>query len=113
MNDEELRKILHEVMEEIEESRSRVGGSRFGFLRKALIPGMIAASLGLAGCDGRGIGSNDDAGLDDAAISMDVGAGMDVEVDRTTMDSEVLPPYMAPPYDAEIDAGPQPVYKSP
>ena len=141
MSDQELRKLLHQAIEDMDAGRVSVRPPRRSVIRHLLAPPLIAASLGLAaGCDTRSVGASDDGGgRPDAAITHDgdvdagpvdlygviVEDGGPILVDAAYMapfDSGPEPPYMAPfdggtdagdEGDAEADSGATPLYMLP
>lgn len=74
MRDDELRKVLLDVMDELDAGRL-VAKRRAGFLRGAVFPAVAAAALGLAGCEAQSVGTARDgevAGFDeDARVTRD------------------------------------------
>lgn len=124
MSDRDMRQLLREVMADIEEGRVPKPRPRRSRLTPWLFPPLLAASLGLAACDDRSVGTSGDATVPTDAIT-DTGPTADAiyaapPVDAA-MDTGVSPPYMAPPFDAgpgpeygsPFDAGPEPDYASP
>ena len=111
MSDREMRELLHQVMADIDEGRVRRPTPRRRFrLAPWLAPPLLAASLGLAACDDTAVGSTTDATTVDAAV--DAGPAPDAAYMApfdAEVDTGVMPPYMAPPY----DGGPEPDYASP
>lgn len=65
MSDRELRKIVKEVIADIDSGRIRLPRPRWSRLKALLAPPVIAASLGMAamGCDDRAVGISDDGGV--------------------------------------------------
>lgn len=124
MSDFELRKILRDVMDDLDQGRLRL---RNRVARKALIPAVMAAGLGLglgmAGCDSDSVGSAQDAGPDvqiivdaaymapDVALDAVAPAYMGPIVDGGT--DALAPAYMGPEVDAEVDSGPNTLYMGP
>lgn len=114
MSDFEMRDLLRQVMADIE--AGRIPRKRpWRRLGPWLAPPLLAASLGLAACGQTPVGSDLDATVTtdavmdstppgDAAYMAPFDAAIDAEVD-----TGVMPPYMAPPF----DAGPEPDYASP
>lgn len=97
MSDFELRKILRDVMDDLDRGRLRL---RNRVTRGAVIPAVLAAGLGLgvAACDTNSVGSAQDARPDvynyvDAAYAVP-----DVALDA------VAPAYMGPIVDGGVDA---------
>lgn len=116
MSDLEMRKLLRQVMADIEAGR----GPRKRPWRRLgpwLAPPLLAASLGLAACGNTAVGTEQDATVTADAV-MDAAqrdaataaymAPFDAALDAEA-DTGVMPPYMAPPF----DAGPEPDYASP
>ncbi len=109
MSDRDMRELLHQVMADIEKGRVQRPRPRRRFrLGPWLAPPLLAASLGLAGCDDRSVGSATDATVVDAATDAGPDTAYMAPFDAA-MDTGVMPPYMAPPF----DAGPEPDYASP
>jgi hypothetical protein len=117
MSDFEMRKLLRQVMADIKARQAPRRRLLKGRLGPWLAPPLLAASLGLAGCGQMPVGSNSDATVATDAQSEDAAqaaymapfdAALDAEVDAE-VDTGVMPPYMAPPF----DAGPEPDYASP
>lgn len=127
MSDFELRKILRDVMDDLDQGRLRLRGR---VVRKALLPAVMAAGLGLgvAGCDTNSVGNIHDAGPDgqtivdaaymapDVALDAVAPAYMGPIVDGGT--DALAPAYMGPEVDAEaddaeVDSGPHTLYMGP
>jgi hypothetical protein len=105
MSEREMRSILHEVMEDIEQGRlspPRPSQRRLRLVR-VVGPPLMAASLGLTGCMSTGIGTQDDGGVD---------GGGAAATDARTSDAGAVPPYMGP-FDATVDGGPTLEYMAP
>jgi len=114
MSDREMRNLLQQVMADIEASRGT--GPRLPRRLKRglgpwLAPPLLAASLGLAACGNTAVGTDRDATVTTDAV-MDASPPVDAAY-MAPFDAEadigVMPPYMAPPF----DAGPEPDYASP
>jgi hypothetical protein len=111
MSDQELRKVLQDVMEEIDSGRLRP--LRPKRLRGTLRGAILAAALGLstAACGGRAVGGDPDAGTqphpDVATQQLDAGtqqpdaATVQLDAGEPQVDSGPLTAYGIP----EVDAG--------
>lgn len=103
MSDSELRQILHGVMDDLDRGRLRLRSrlrKPLVLVKGAMIPAVMAASLGLAACDTDSVGSAQDARPDvqniaDAAYMAPV---VDAALDA------VAPVYMGPIVDGGVDA---------
>lgn len=97
MNDNDLRRMLKDVIEEIDSGRITLKRPGSSLLRRLLRPGILAASLslgmGAAGCDTRSVGSPYDG-----TVQQDV---------YNSPDAAYMAPFDAA-YMAPFDAGPQP-----
>lgn len=108
MSDSDLRKILRGVIDDLETGRLRLR-SPLRRVKGVLIPALMAAGLGLAGCDTNSVGNAYDARADvenvaDAAyMAPFLDAGLDAEVvvdadlDADVVDSGPNTLYMGPP----------------
>ena len=100
MSDKELRQILTEVMEDLQSGRLVHWRAR-KILRRAVVPALLAASLGLASCDTEGVGMPPDSGnwAMYAAPAVDAGADADADADVVPDADWGCPAclYMAPP----------------
>jgi hypothetical protein len=97
MSDRDIRQILNEIIEDFDAGRLRMVRTRLPTVRNVVGSALVAVALGLGGaaCDGRGVGTATDAGVQrDVAVQVD--GGMDLL-------------YMAP----MVDAGPMPEYAEP
>jgi len=100
MSDREMRRILLEVLWDVEAGRLRLPRAA-RLLRRAVLPAVLGASLGLAACDSEPVGRAGDAAVLDAR-SPDAGPQADAAADldaSTVQDADPCPNcvYMAPP----------------
>lgn len=117
MSDKELRRLLHEVIDDLDAGRIQAPRGRLHALGRRLGPPLLAAGLGLglAGCDARAIGMGDDAGTPrDAVAARDADAQPDDIIAPAysvpwIVDGGPTLEYMAPP----IDAGGDYLYAAP
>lgn len=112
MSDRKMRELLEQVMADIDKARIPRPRPRRR-LGPWLAPPLLAASLGLglAGCTDTAVGTEQDATVTADAV-IDAGPAVDAAYMApfdASMDTGVMPPYMAPPF----DAGPEPDYASP
>lgn len=101
MSDSELRKILRGVIDDLDRGRLRLRSRLrvpLGLAKGAVIPAVMAASLGLAACDTDSMGKAQDARPDVQNISDALYMAPDVALDS------VAPAYMGPIVDGGVDA---------
>jgi hypothetical protein len=98
MNDADLRTLLDQVIADLDAGRLRPPGRRPRGLARRLGPPLLAVGLGLgvAACDGRGLGVVEE----DASVQ---------PVDPQRVDAGDQPAYVAP----EVDGGPMVMYGEP
>lgn len=108
MRDLELRRILEEVMTEIDSGKIRVKKRRFSTLKAALAPAILSVGMGLAaaGCDGRAVGAADEhEGPSDASYVADAEQRPDAgSVDAYQEPDSGFMPVYGEPFPEEEDA---------
>lgn len=114
MSDREMRDLLRQVMAEVDAGRYRPPRVSLARLARYMSPALVAAAMGLAGCDSESVGSARDASQQDAAQPLDAGnidpygvvvqdggvpdAGpLDADIFDARPDSEPVMPYASPP----------------
>lgn len=119
MSDREMRDLLRQVMAEVDAGRYRPPRVALARLAKYMSPALVAAAMGLAGCDSQKVGTARDASQHDAAQQLDAGnidpygvvvqdagpqdasaqdAGpQDADIFDARPDSEPVMPYASPP----------------
>jgi len=97
MSDSDLRKILRGVMRDLDRGRLRLR-TPLRLVKGAMIPAVMAASLGLAGCDTDSVGNAQDARPDVQSFADAAYMAPDVALDS------VAPVYMGPIVDGGVDA---------
>jgi hypothetical protein len=121
MSDTELRKILRDVIDDLDQGRVRVPG-RLPWKRVAGAM-ILSAGLGLgglAGCNERALGADTDASSADASVTLDSGSGRDgaqpypdggviTAYGEPFLDGGILPPYSQP----FLDGGSNEDYSAP
>jgi hypothetical protein len=95
MSDFELRKILRDVMDDLDRGRLRL---RNRVARGVVLPAAMVAGLGLAACDTNAVGPGHDARPDVQNIVDAAYMAPDVALDA------VAPAYMGPIVDGGVDA---------
>lgn len=109
MSDFELRRILQDVIEDLDSGRVRLAPR--GAWRRAAGAAILAAGLGLgglSGCTDRAVGVGDDAGARDARVWLDAGPNADYDT-PPVLDAGPMPEYGEP----FLDAGPNEDYSVP
>ena len=107
MTEREMRKILGEVVDDLDSGRVRVPRPKRRRLRSVVAPAILAAGLGLAGaamgCDGRNVGTEGDGSArPDVMVGQDAGTvQQDAEVE---VDGGPIWAYGIVFEDAEVDA---------
>jgi len=114
MSDRELRRILTDIIEDLEVGRLRLR-SPLRVVRRAILPAALAASLGFFACDSEPVGSARDGGVDaradvgplpdaiyaapfDAFLPEDATVDEDADfTDAEAVDSGPIGVYLAPP----------------
>ncbi len=118
MSDSDLRKILRGVIDDLDTGRLRLR-TPLRMVKGAVIPALMAAGLGLAGCDTNSVGNAQDARPDvenvaDAAYMapfLDAGLDSEAPVYAGPFDAEVV---VDADLDAEVvDSGPNTLYMGP
>jgi len=120
MSDSELRRILRGVIDDLNQGRLRLR-SPLRMVKGAVLPALMASSLGLAACETNSVGNAYDARADveniaDGAYGVpDVDAGPDVE---NFVDAAYMAPFPDADADADLDAevvdsGPNTLYMGP
>jgi hypothetical protein len=105
MSDFELRKILRDVMDDLDRGRLRLQSrvARGVVLPAAMVAGLGLAGLGLAACDTSSVGNAQDARPDVQNIVDAAYMAPDVALDAVALDA-VAPAYMGPIVDGGVDA---------
>ena len=101
MSDNELRTLLHDVMDDIDNGRIAIRKPRSRLIRRLVAPTLLAATLGLSACESESVGTGPDAVItDDAALSEGLppmpDAGPDADLDAE-LDAYCCPVYASPP----------------